>query len=412
MSSLGYQGFYALRFGKDTLNPAPIVRFDHIESIYGGSRWRLELEHIDWNFWSNLVDGESRQFGPFDYKFGIEGATEKGAESQDTGWFRGVVLKAYQDMSPFGVHSIVLGSDPGLQMKSRSRTQAWIGPFTTVVSKIALDHGLIPDVASADESDSPGVRTHWQYGENDWDFIQRIARKQITASAARRGDYEVWITEGKTLHVRPPGDERPAVKVWKTAALGGHLERMRFVQRKRALQMQGGIAVQGIGFDILEKTPLTFVKNYENFPENTRLGPRVSLPDSADTPSVTFRSTADTQIKLEKQATTVLSRRFRHMYLAEIEVFPDFRGYEVGDVIQLALDQSGAPGGKNDSIFSGNYLLEQRMTRIVGRNIRMRLLASKIGSHKGDRPVQGRQMDIPAVPRLGGRTRTLTKLIP
>lgn len=404
------RGFYAIKFSGQTLNPLPIVRFDHIESIYDGARWRLELEHPNWNFWSPLVDGEQRQLFSFDYKFGVEGSDGKGVGGEESQWNRGVILKSFQDASPSDAHVVVLGSDPSLQMKSRSRTQAWIGPFRTTVSKIALDYGLIPDVASADESDSPGVRTHWQYGENDWDFIRRISRKQI-AQTSRRGDYEVWVSEGKTLHVRPPGDERPAVRRWSTGELGFGLKRMRFVQRKRALQMQGGVAVQGVAFDLLNKVPLTFVKNYRNFPENTRLGPRVALPDEADTPSVTFRSTADTQAKLEKNATTVLSRRFRHMYTAEIEIFPNFDGYEVGDVITLSLDQAARGGRPNDSVFSGNYLLEQRRTRILGRDIRVSLMASRIGSQKGDRAVEGRQMDRPAVNRTGGRVRQVTRII-
>jgi hypothetical protein len=56
-------------------------------------------------------------------------------------------------------------------------------------------------------------------------------------------------------------------------------------------------------------------------------------------------------------------------------------------------------------VYSGNYLLEQRRTRITKEKIEMKLLMSRIGSFKGTVPVAGRQMDVPAVDRPEGRLR-------
>lgn len=406
MSSLGFRGRFQMRL-LGTANEIPIVSFDHVESIHDGVRWKIRLEHPTWRYFAPLVEGESTEVPVFEYKFGIEGASSGSSRQENNSvWYRGTFLKSEADNTPYGSQIKILGGDAALRMKSRTRTQFWSVPFDQMVSAIAAEYGLTTRAEKSDETTKQQPVTYWQYGENDWSFIRRIANKQRSLVTGR-GDYSVWVQDGTLLHVRPPGMEGAAIKSWGTGSLGVGLKSFRLVQRKRALQMGGGFAVQGMAFDPLTKLPLTFVKNYSNFPENTRLAPKVNPPALSEIPAMTFRSTDEDLVSLQNTCTTVLGKNFRHMYMAEVEIFPDFQGYSVGDVVTLALARAD---GRPDQIYSGNYLLEQRHTRIVKQRMEMKLLMSRIGSFKGTVPVSGRQMDIPAIRRSGGRLRRVAEV--
>lgn len=408
MSGIGFRGKVQLRIGNNA-RELPVVSFDHIESIYDGARWVMRLEHPQWHFLAPLVEGESPDLPLFDYKFGIEGSgIQGGFSAQESPWFRGTIVRAESDNTVHGSRVKILGGDAAVRMKGRTRTQFWSTNFDQMVSAIAADYGLKTVVQKADETTKERPITYWQYGENDWTFIRRIAAK-VRSILDYRGDYEMWIQNGDTLHVRPPGvSGAPATKKWGIGELGVGLKGVRLVQRKRALMMEGGFSVQGIAFDTLTKTPVTFVKNYNNFPENTRLGPKVNPPSLSEIPARTFRSTDEDLPSLQNTATTVLGNSFRHMYLAEASIFPDFKGYAVGDVVTLAISQDN--GSRPDQVYSGNYLLEQRRTRIVREKIEMRLLLSRVGSATGSVPVSGRQMDVPAIEKPEGRLRRVTGL--
>lgn len=378
----------------------PTHSFDHYESIYDGIRWRVVLDHTSWHFYSALVDGDSPELPSFQYQIGIQGLSE----DQSSPWFTAYLLKGSALLSPRNARNQMIGSDTTLRMKSVTRTQPWIMPFDVMIRTIASEYGLGADVEKADESRASKPVTYWQYGENDWDFLRRIAAQQRSL-ATGRGDYEVWLAGNNVLHVKPPGRVGPAVKRWGTGSLGRGLKRMRFVQRKRALQLLGGLAVQGYGFDMLTKTPTAVTKNYDNFPENTRLAPQVNLPTDARRPALTFRAIGD-QGSLEQDAVNVIAERFRQQYLAEIEVMEDIQDYEVGDVVTLAIDQEGQP----NPVFSGNWLVEQRHIFVRNRRVRVRLMASRVGSGTGRDRVPGRVMDIPAIERPAGRLRRITEI--
>jgi hypothetical protein len=79
----------------------------------------------------------------------------------------------------------------------------------------------------------------------------------------------------------------------------------------------------------------------------------------------------------------------------------------VGDVVTLALDQ---PGGQPDEVFTGNYLLEQRVTRIAENDMTMKLLCSRVGEPVGEQPLQGNPMDQPSPALIEGRQRQATTL--
>jgi hypothetical protein len=405
MSSLGFRGVLRLRInGVD--NELPVVSFEHVESIYDGVRWKIRLEHPQWNFFAPLVEGESPELPLFEYKFSFTGASSTGPQGNESVWYQGVLLKAESDNTVHGAQIKLIGGDVSLRMKSRTRTQFWSVPFDQMVTAIAGEHGLAARVEVADETTKQQPVTYWQYGENDWDFIKRIANKQRSL-VTLRGDYLTWVQDGLLLHCRPPGMEGPAIKSWGTGALGVGLKGIRLLQRKRALQMGGGFSVQGLGYDPLTKLPITFVKNYTNFPENTRLAPKVNTPALSEIPAMTFRSTDENLVELSNTATTVIGQNFRHMYMAEVDIFPDFQGYFVGDVVTLNLAQTD---GRPDQVYTGNYLLEQRRTKIVKGKMEMQLLMSRIGSFKGTAPLVGRQMDTPAVVQPAGQTRGVTPI--
>lgn len=417
--TFGYNSVLDARFGsRQRAFSLPVVAFDHIESIYDDVRWRMLLEHPQWDFWSEFADGAKQEFREFDYRFGMTVSSPSGGNDQISDWYRGMVLKSNQVVTPHGSRVRIVGSGASLSMKSRTRVQGWVGSFDAIAQKIALDHGLAIEVEASDneteDAANGGFVTHWQYGENDWEFIRRVSKDLTSSRRARgsergsgRGDYEVWVTRGTTLNVRPPGNDNQSRQVWGTGDLGASLKGIRLVQRKRALQMGGGLSVQAIGFDTLTKQLITTTKNYSNFLENTRLAPRVTLPENNLVPALTFRSSTQDENRLERLATARLGERFRHMYLVEAEVFPVFTGYDVGDIITFRLTR---PDGSTDNIFTGNYILEQRWTRIRKRRVTMHLLASRIGSVSGDEVLRGLDMTTPAVERAGGRFRRVERI--
>jgi hypothetical protein len=372
--SAGFQGVLTARFAQTILESVPVLSF---------------------------TSGQSTRFQTIDFKLSIK-LTNKQESIRETEWFTGVILKAYQDMTPFGVTAVIIGSDFTLSMKSNNRTQHWPGTFDAIVSSIAASHGLIADVDPADETLEQQPVGYWQYGETDWRFVHRLMQKQISA-LTRRGDYEMWVSRGNILHVRPPGLVGPGKKLWGTGDLGRGLKAMKFWQRKKALQLAGGFAVQGIGYDTLLKIPLVTVKNFPNFPEKTAHAPMLTPPLLSEIPARTFRSTSETLPELVNDSTAVLGEKFRRMYMADLSIFPDFSlQYGVGDVITLALDQ---PAGKVDKVFSGNYLLEQRMIRLVKSDMTMKLRCSRVGEPVGEQPLVGQSMDQPAPELAAGRVR-------
>lgn len=383
-----------------------------IETIYDGIRWKLDLEHSSWSFYADLVEGYSPKVPELELQHGVVSPRAGGENQTFSEWYSVVILHAKEKLTPHGVAVEIVGSDKSLQMKGRTRTQAWKMTFDTLVRTIAAEYGLAANVEPADETNKGAPITYWQYGENDWEFIRRQAAKQKSAGftsgppGTGRADYDVWVELGRTLHARPPGTDGPAKRSWGTGELGRGLKSIKFFQRKQALQLEGGFGVQGYGFDMLTKTPTFYLKNYANFPENMRLGPRYNPPLRSEIPARTFRSTAANQLDLQKTADAVMGSVYRNMYLAEIEIVPDFSNYNVGDVVTIAVDQNGKP----DPIFSGNYLVVGRKTTITGRDIRMKLLGSRVGSQSGTLPVPGRQMDAPAIDLQVGRKRLITAI--
>lgn len=403
--ALGHdKGFVALRIDGYEFVP-DFVRFEHVESIHDGSRWRLVMDHPDWNYYAGFADGRKEEFHEFDYRFGMLSASEgaTGGNENSVDWMPGVVLKTRQDYTIHGARTVIIGGDRALNLKSRTRTQPWRGDVYSIAAKIASDHNLVLEMEP--EKVPSGSPLYWQYGENDWAFLRRQAQWLVSRRTGR-GDYEVWVN-GDTLHVRPPGGSGVSVKKWSIAGMGSALRSVRFIQRKKPLQMSGGLGVQIYGYDMESKEILSATKNYGNFPEKTRLAPKITFPKNSDIPGITLSVPCKYEDDIDAAATAFLGNRFRRMYILEAEIYPAFTGYNVGDVITVDLDQTGT--SNPSSAFSGNYLLEQRKVSITLGGARMRILASRIGSQMGDWSMRGISMDSspPTFPK-NGRVRSVS----
>lgn len=379
-------------------------RFDIVETIQEGIRWKLELPNNNPVAFSGIVDGENRIYQTFDIRFGSAALSEG---NTGKGWYRGVVLKAMQDTKYSGSVVKIIGGDAGLYMKSRARTKVWRGPFSAIVTQIAREYDLVADVESpVNESDPP---CYWQYGINDWEFLRGWAGAFVSGTRGL-SDYEMWIEHGRILKFKPPGENITPTRSWAFGGDGAAIERLVFVQRKQALQMMGGISVRGTAYDPDSKALLTVDKNYGNYRENSALGPRVTLPANADSPGMTFSTGVMTQRELEQRAAARLGEHHRRMYMAIVDIAPRSEGYEVGDVVNLQVKRSDTR--VNDNTFSGNYIVEQRRTSITTTRRSMRLLLARVGSNVGERPVQGFRMSGEPIPAKNsiGRLRRVVEI--
>lgn len=396
-------------FGK-TFENIPLIKFDHVESVQSGSRWKLVFRSISMRTFSVLADSKEQGRLPFRYRFKIDGTiATHGISDEGAEWYRGVIVKSKQRLTATGVIITLLGTDPSILMQGRTRTQPWRVPFPTMVRSIASDYGVFNLSIDAPVEQEPPV--YWQYGENDWDFLGRTTRNLVSATGTGRGDYEMWFSEGGILNIKPPGKEGRAVKRWFLSQTGmdWRVKDITVIQRKRALQAQGGLAIMGIGFDPLTKKAITFEHTPETSTEKPRMGKRNTLDATAVIPAMTMRSVADNPADLEDDVKSEYGNRFRRMYLAEAEVMPEFRGYGVGDIITIDMVD---PQGESEPVIPGNYLIEARRTKIIGSNIRMKLLLARHGAQSGDTTVKGRNYDTPATERKReGRDRNITAKI-
>lgn len=352
------------------------------------------MDTQDWNFWGDLVDGKEADLQEFDFRFGDENL---GSGSQND-WYHGVVLKAYQDTLFNGAKIRIIGGDRGLFMKSKTRTRVWKDSFSDIISSMGREYGFNSVDIEKPREDHAGY-SYWQHGENDWDFLKGYMKLFVSGERGL-SDYEMWIEHGNILKFQPPGKNRIPTKVWSYSGEGDPIKRLRFVQRKQALQMFGGISIRGYAYDPDEKEVLVSDRNYSNYPENSALGAKVTLPQNSDTPSMTFSTGVKTQEDLDERVAARIGDRHRNMYMAIVDIFPDTQGYNVGDIVSLSLSQNGK--GKNDNTFSGNYIVEQRRGLYTLKENRMRLLLSRVGANIGEDKVPGVSMNNAPVPATNG----------
>jgi hypothetical protein len=405
-----FNPFLNVRVPRGTSTVLPIVQFEQVESIYDGARWMFVLESANWTFWESLFEGESSELRSFQYQFGLNVVTSDGSgEKISSDWYPAEVVKAEARLFRHGANVKVIGSDLSVRLKRRVRTTSWRGPFHAIVAKIAQDHGMQFDVDPADESLKNGVINRWQYGENDWDYLQRESRKQVSRLSGR-SDYCVWPIRGNRLVVRPPGVPNRPKKIFTFGDALSSADSIRFVQRKKALQLNGGFSAQAIGFDMLSKTPMTFTRNYRNFPQKPFHAPRLSYPENYEDPALTFSTPAKDMSTLQRDASLVIGSKSRQMYLLEIGIFPDFEDYDVGDIFTLVLDNEDQNGESLVNSVNGNYLLEQRRVRIQNGSMSVKLLASRIGSQIGDATLSGVNLSHRAAIRRPGRDRSVSRM--
>ncbi len=379
-----------LRLDNGVVLTPPAGRFDIVETLQEGIRWKIEVPNNNPVAFSGIVDGEDRMYQTFDFRFGSAALSEG---NEEKGWYRGVVLKALQDTRYSGSKVKIIGGDAGLYMKSRARTKVWRGTFPSIVEQIAREYDLVADVDPPVNEVNPPC--YWQYGINDWEFLRGWTSVFVSGTRGL-SDYEMWIEHGKTLKFKPPGANITPTRSWAFGGDGAAIKRLVFVQRKQALQMLGGISVRGTAYDPDAKSLLTVDKNYGNYRENSALGSRVTLPANADSPSMTFSTGVTTQQELEQRAAARLGEHHRRMYMAIVDITPSSKGYEVGDVVNLQVKRSDTR--VNDNTFSGNYIVEQRRTAITTTHRSMRLLLARVGSNVGERPVQGFRMSGAPIP--------------
>lgn len=395
---------FMFRFSDGNLFIPPCTRFEIIESINDGIRWCLDIKALNWDILSDMIDGKEEYYQHFDFKFGTDILS---SGNQNTGWYHGVVLKINQVTKYMGADIRIIGGDKSLWMKSRSRTQAWRSSFTDVVNQIGADYGLTVDIESPRNQDSPSV--YWQHGENDWEFLKGYS-KLFVSSGRGLSDYSVWLQHGTTLKFQPPGRNNIPSKVWSYSGEGDVIKRLKFVQRKQALQMFGGMNIRGVSYDMNTKELLVSDRNYEEYPENSALGSRVTLPGNGEYPAMTFTTNATNQAELDAKTAARIGDRHRKMYSAIIDIFPDTEGYEVGDIVTLKISQNGE--GANDNTFSGNYIVEKRKSLYTMKDRSMQLLLSRVGSNIGEQSVPGVSMDrAPIISSKGeGREREVSKI--
>ncbi len=403
-------GRVSLRLGREEIAAAPMVMFDHVESIHGGSRWKLVLKSLSFSDLAVLTDSQESRVKDFAYKLAFDGSIDiYDIKGQETEWYRGVVVKSFQDMVATGTTVTLLGTDPKILMQGRSRTKPWRATFPVLARQIARQYGVLNlDIDPPTEKEPP---VYWQYGENDWDFLDRTRKQLVSSRRTGRADYEMWFSEGTILNIKPPGAEGRARKIWKLSqeGLDWRIKKLRSIQRKRALQAFGGVALQGIGFDPLTKEAIVFDQTPETSTEKPRMALRQTLEPTSSIPASTIRSVASDLDALKEDVKSAYGERFRRMYLLEADVIPEFRGYAVGDVVTFQVDDSL---GDSEPNISGNYLIEARRTRIVGAHVRMKLLLSRHGSSSGDTRVTGRSYDQPATERQSdGRFRRISGII-
>lgn len=404
-------GHLDIEFNGDTFERVPALKFDHVETIRGGSRWKMMFRSVSLSTFAQLADSNESLREPFRYRFKLEGTiATQDIEAQGVDWYRGVIVKSKQVLTATGVHVVLTGTDPNILMQGRSRTQPWRIAFPTMAERIASDYGITNlSIETPIETEPP---VYWQYGENDWSFLERTRKNLVSARGSGRGDYEMWFSEGGVLNIRPPGKEGRAEKRWKLsqAGLDYRVKRITVIQRKRALQAKGGLAIIGIGFDPLTKQALTFEHKPSTSTEKPRMGKRQTLDATAEIPAMTMRSVADDAEALKNDVKSEFGNRFRRMYVAEAEVMPEFRGYSVGDMITIEMED---PKGHQHPVVPGNYLIEGRRTIIVGSHIRMKLLLARHGAASGTQTVKGRNYDTPATNRKQeGRIRQITSFLP
>ena len=403
-------GHVDIELGGKTFERIPTIKFDHVESIQGGSRWKMVFRAISLRTFADLADSKEQVRGAFRYRFKFDGEIgTHDISGQGVEWYRGVIVKSKQRLTATGVIVTLIGTDPSILMQGRTRTQPWDVAFPTLARLIARDYGISKLSIDAPIEQEPPV--YWQYGENDWEFLKRTMKNLVSSRGTGRGDYEMWFSEGGILNIKPPGKEGRAVKRWllSQAGVDWRVKSLTVIQRKRALQAQGGLSILGIGFDPLTKKAITFEHTPQTSTEKPRMGKRNTLDATANIPAMTMRSVADTLEDLENDVKSEYGNRFRRMYLAEAEVIPEFRGYSVGDIVTIAIVD---PQGESEPVIPGNYMVEARRTKIIGTNIRMKLLLARHGAQSGNTTVKGRNYDTPATERKrDGRDRNITARI-
>ena len=281
-----------------------------------------------------------------------------GYETQLSNTKKAFVTKHYPVYEANGAKLYIETTDPTALMNRGSKNKGYYGKVSGIVQQIAENHNLKTEIEETDFSQLL-INAY----ATDIAFIRDILRPRAIAARTGRGDYDVYMSEGKVLHFHPPDFTQNARGVYtfsqadRSKLRGTVLQYIPFCNAEDSVR-EGGINYTISGYDYRQKTSLRHIASNSNSSGKVVVARKVRA-DSTNLPkSYTINRYSNTAFDSQKLVNNAARTRYSHAdrirYSAYVRLVGD-PTILAGDIINIVMPKPDGNVGLHHS--SSFYLV-------------------------------------------------------